>query len=296
MLICFILMTGIVYADIVKTSSTNPQIQEKLNSEKQKIKQNKSAGYMFLKNSFKNNPDIKSMQIKEVYTSKISKEWTGGIFSVQLNLLNGKTTNQTVKLFYNKELIVEDIFTKNGESLSKYLTLPLIEPLKIYTEQFQINKRDKNKTSSYGINMVIFSDVLCPYCKQNMSSLLDFGKKHNMNIFLLDIALPKHPNSSTLAVIMHTAITLNPNQAMNIIKNTYSTNFPSTKSSTDIILSIFNKNSGVPPISIEDIKRQRKTELLNRSEEIARREYIKGTPTVFVDEKKFNIQIALKDR
>ena len=296
-LICFILIASTVCAETIKTSSANPQIEKELNSEiKETKKIHISAGYEFLKNSFKNNPEVKSMQIKEIYTSKITDDWTGGIFSMQLNLTKGETINKTVKLFYNQELIVEDIFTKNGESLSKYLNLPLIKPLKIYTKEFQINKRDETKPSLYGINMVIFSDVLCPYCQESMSSLLKFGKKYNMNVYLLDIALPEHPNSSTVTVYMNTAISLNPNKTMKIVENTYSANFPNTRTDADMILNIFNANSGVAPIRAEDVKKQNKTELLNRSEDIAKKEYIKGTPTIFVDEKKFNIDIALKDR
>ena len=292
------IITSLAFStEVIATSSNNPQLQENLNKGSLPVvKTTKSTGSKFLENTFKNNARITNVAIREIYTKKIADTWTGGIFLVKLTLEDDSVINKKIKLFYNKELIVEEIYTEDGQPLSSFLSLPILDPVAIYNNnEFKIHTRDKTKPSIYGNNMVIFSDILCVHCKKSMPSLLKFAKKYNMNIFLLEIASPASPNSSTVTLLMNIAIEKEPDRALEIVEKTYKTVFPQKKAETDTLIEIFNLANRTQLTKEDLIKYNKKTEKLNKSENIARKEHITGTPTVFVDEERFNIDKAIKE-
>lgn len=265
-------------------NSANPELQKKLGQEVVD-----SAGAKYLKNFLKKKQGVEKVIVNEIYTKNISEDWKGGIFDVTVEDPYGDDKNDIIKLFYNDGgLVVLDIFTTDGRSMIQQLSLPLLSTKIAYSKDFLILKRDSNKKSLKGKDMVIFSDPQCPYCMQRVPEVLNFAKKNNMNVYYYDIPLPipEHANSKEIAMCLHTAIAKNKNKAVSVIKNTYGHDFGRIKKGLASIIIEFNRISGVAPIAKKDIKEANAKGHLEESVNTVNILHIKRTPTVYVDGKK----------
>jgi len=270
--------------DVKFTKSSNVKLLKPLQVKANII--NETAGFKFIENNLNDNPLVDSFVIKEIYSKPVSNQWNGGIFHITVTTVDG-THSQIVKLFYNEELVVKDIYSIDGESMILLLKLPLVSKEIAYNKKYLIYSKKDGIVSENGNNMVIISDPQCPFCKDNVPELLDLAKEKNMNVYYYDfpLAIKSHINSEKIAECLATAISKNKNNSIDIIKNIYSHDFDSSEKSMKQILKEFNTVSGVAKITLDDIANSNAHNHIKDGKGIVESLYIESTPTVYVDGK-----------
>ena len=244
-----------------------------------------STGYRFMENILMKNPQVKSVEINEIKTKRIRGKWKGAIFILDIKTVDGKNAKEIIKLFYNKDLVVRDIFDVEGNSMLTHLKSPLISKKLAYDKDFKVLSRNANKSSSKGKNLVVVSDMQCPFCKKRIPSVLKMAKENNMNLYYIDMPLPipAHVNSKNISICVATATALNKDKALEIIENAYRWDFGSAKKSFNDILKEFNKISAVAPISNKDVEETKSIQHIEKSMNVAKKLFIEGTPSIFID-------------
>lgn len=185
-----------LYANETQNSSDseikndNTEIQSILDSDKKIILnegEEKSVGQSFLENYLRKNiKNASSIKVDEIYSVKVSTDWRGAIFDVEIKYFNDTKEIRLERLFYNKFVAVNDIYNSKAEPMSKQLNLPLFSKKIAYNNEYLVASSSNYKRIPKSKDMVIFSNVNCPSCKRFIPSTLDYGI-NNMNIYMFNL-------------------------------------------------------------------------------------------------------------
>ena len=61
----------------------------------------------------------------------------------------------------------------------------------VYNKEYLLLERDIKKPSPNGINMVVFTNSQCPFCKQYVPAMLDFAINNNMSLYVINLSNKK---------------------------------------------------------------------------------------------------------
>lgn len=282
------LLSSCLYSNdtIISTVSKDKNLLYLEDFLKEKLPENnKSIGLTFLENEYNQTlKDTNSIVIKEVYTKEISNNWKGGIFEIDIINWDNSKEKYIRKLFYNDSLIVNDIFTKDGLSMAKDFNMPLLSNI-VYNKEYQILKQNKNLPALYGNDMVIFTNLQCMFCKRYVPAMYEYALNNNMNLYVIHLTSNNHSNSEDLASYLLTFIKkseLSDDKKIEILSSIYQRDFISTK---EDLLKEFNSIIGKDnEISLKDIENFNSKRLLKINNELAKKIYIRETPTVYIDD------------
>lgn len=267
--------------DAVKDKISNKQALKDfvLNDAKVSLldKEIQSTGYKFLVSELDKITDLSSYGIVELYSKSISSEWKVSIFDIELEYFNGTKEIVKRKIFYNNSLVVNDIFNEKAESIGKKINLPLMSDL-VYNQEYQLLKRDENKPSPRGENMVVFTNSQCPFCKQYVPAMLDYALENNMNLYVINLSSKKFENSEESAINIIAFLKYDkrsPKDKIETIKSIYSKGI----TSKDDFLTLFKIDKNILDKENMDYSK----ELLEINNKIAKKIHIIETPTVYID-------------
>lgn len=237
----------------------------------------------FLQNSFKNNPNIISIDIKVVDTIEVTsvKGWSAYIVDLQA-VVKAEPTNRDVKQkmvwFSNGEVVTQDLISlKSGESLKDSVS-PTFKA-EFYKKENLIygNANAKHKVA-------IFSDPLCPFCRDYVPKAIEFMKKDPAKyaVYYYHFPLPSiHPAAVALT---KAAIAAEHQGRKDVVLDMYKVEVNPRESDTQKILDAFNLAMKTN-ITLADIA---KPEVIKQAEfdlHVADQVMVQGTPTVFFDSK-----------
>ena len=237
----------------------------------------------FLENSFSNNPNIVTLEVHIVEKVAVEsmKGWNAYIVEIDANI-KSKPKNRQVKQkmiwFSNGEVITQDLVNlTSGESL-KELVSPNFKP-EYYKKENLIygNPNAKHKVA-------IFSDPLCPFCRDFVPKAVNFMKKDSDKFAVYYYHFPLqsiHPASVTL---VKAAIAAELKGYKNAILDLYTVEVQANEKDVTKILTAFNRvfKTDIKP---SDLELPAVIEHYNSDQSIAGEVMVQGTPTMFFDGK-----------
>jgi len=233
----------------------------------------------FLKKSFSNNQNIKSINIKVADKVEV-KEYKGwNAYIVELDAILKKDNRQiTQKMvwFSNGTVITKEIFDlTSAKDLNDFIKVPFKDEYYNKANLIYGNANAKHK-------VVIFSDPLCPFCKEFVPEAIEYMKKDPNMFAVYYYHLPLenlHPASVELA---KAAVALELKGAKDVILNLYKVNIDSKEKSNEVILKEFNKvmNSNITMVDLlsAEVIKHFKNDLKTADSLM-----VNGTPTMFLD-------------
>lgn len=234
----------------------------------------------FLKKSFSANKGIKSLEIKVVSKIDIKemKGWKAIVVDVFAILKkDGRNVKQKMIWFSNGKVITQDLIDlETGESL-KGLVSPKFEK-KYYKKSNLIygNANAKHK-------VVIFSDPLCPFCRNYVPEAINYMKKqpNKYAVYYFHFPLPSlHPAAVELVKAAYVA---EAQGRKDVVLNLYKVKLADPRErNVSKILKAFNKTFATN-ISASDIKKDYVLKHYADDMKVADALMVQGTPTVFFD-------------
>ena len=228
------------------------------------------------------NPNVKIKDIKISTKKELPLNgWYGYILDVEANV-QGKSINAKDILFSDgKYISLELIDSETGKSLKDLVTPNLTD-----------NYHDKAKLIAGNANakdkIVVFSDPLCPFCKDYVPDVIKYVNKNSNNIalyyynFPLSIHPAATPLSKLIEVAKHKGVKDVELRAYEIDWEPY---FDVKTTDEKKILEAFNKEFKIN-IKVEEISTNEIKALIEKDITMGEEVMVAGTPTIFVNKVK----------
>ena len=236
----------------------------------------------FEKKRISQNPNVEVKSIKINTKKELPLNgWYGYILDVEANV-QGKSINAKDILFSDgKYISLELIDSETGKSLKDLVTPNLTD-----------NYHDKSKLIAGNHNakdkIVIFSDPLCPFCKDYVPDVIKYVNKNKDSIalyyynFPLSIHPAATPLSKLIEVAKHKGVKDVELRAYEIDWEPY---FDVKTTDEKKILEAFNKEFKIN-IKVEEISTNEIKALIEKDITMGEEVMVAGTPTIFVNKVK----------
>lgn len=229
------------------------------------------------------NPNVKIKNIKISTKKELPlKGWNGYILDVEATV-QGKDINAKDILFSDgKYISLELIDSETGKSLKDLVTPNLTD-----------NYHDKSKLIAGNHNakdkIVIFSDPLCPFCKDYVPDVIKYVNKNSNNIALYYYHFPLmalHPAAAPLSKLIEIAKEKGIKDVEVKVYETDWEKYFDVKSVDETkILEAFNKEFNTS-IKLEEISSSAINAVLEKDISMGEEIMVSGTPTIFVNKVK----------
>ncbi len=243
---------------------------------------NDEAVVNFEKKRISQNPNV---QIKDVKINT-KKElpllgWSGYILDVQANV-QGKDINAKDILFSDGKYISLELYdATNGKSLKDLVTPNLSDKYHDDSKLIAGNKNAKDK-------IVIFSDPLCPFCRDYLPDVIKYVKKNSDNIALYyyNFPLTIHPAATPLAKLAEIAKHKGIKDAdLKVYETNWEQYFDEKTTDEKKILEAFNKEFKTS-IKIEELSSKEIVSIIEKDLAMGDEVMVSGTPTIFINKVK----------
>ena len=233
----------------------------------------------FEKKRISQNPNVQVKDIKiETKKELPLAGWSGYILNVQADV-QGKSINAKDILFSDgKYIALELIDSETGKSLKDLVTPNLTEKYYDKSKLIAGNHNAKDK-------IVIFSDPLCPFCKDYVPDVIKYVNKNSDSIalyyynFPLSIHPAATPLSKLIEVAKHKGIKDGELRAYEIDWEPY---FDVKTTDEKKILEAFNKEFKTN-IKLEEISTNEIKALIEKDISMGDDVMVQGTPTIFIN-------------
>ena len=228
------------------------------------------------------NPNVKIKDIKINTKKELPLNgWYGYILDVEANV-QGKDINAKDILFSDgKYISLELIDSTTGKSLKDLVTPNLTDSFHDKSKLIAGNHNAKDK-------IVLFSDPLCPFCKDYVPDVIKYVNKNSDSIalyyynFPLSIHPAATPLSKLIEVAKHKGIKDVELKAYEIDWEPY---FDVKATDEKKILEAFNKEFKTN-IKLEEISTNEIKALIEKDISMGEEVMVQGTPTIFVNKVK----------
>lgn len=248
----------------------------------------KSTGYKFLESELSKVKDLASYNILEIHNSNISSEWKVANFDVDLIYFDGTKENKKRKIFYNKSIVVNDIFNEHAESIGNKINIPLVSDI-VYNKEYILFEKNPKKPSPHGEKMVVFTNSQCPFCKQYVPAMFDFAINNNMSLYVINLSNKKFNNSEIITRNILSFLKFDKRASLekiNLLKEIYAHNFTTNEEYlTDEFSKLISLDKNI--LSNKE-KVSFSNELLEINNKVAKKLYVSEVPTVYIDNILFN--------
>ncbi len=234
----------------------------------------------FLEDKFSENPKLKSVDVKvdDVIPLKQLPKWNAYIVDVTAVLKRkaNQRIHEKMIWFSNGQMITKDltdIYT--GESLANSVKPKVKEEHYAQSNLIYGNVNVKHK-------VVIFSDPLCPFCREFVPEAIKNMKKEPQKFAVYYYHFPLvrlHPASVTL---VKAAIAAERKGIKDVILKLYKVKINPREKDAQKALNAFNKIEGTN-ITLEDINKPEIAKQLKHDQNVASDLMVGGTPTVYLD-------------
>jgi protein-disulfide isomerase len=233
----------------------------------------------FEKKRISQNPNVQVKDIKiETKKELPLSGWNGYILNVQADV-QGKSINAKDILFSDgKYIALELIDSETGKSLKDLVTPNLTEKYYDKSKLIAGNHNAKDK-------IVIFSDPLCPFCKDYVPDVIKYVDKNSDTIALYYYNFPLmiHPAATPLSKLAEIAKSKGIKDAE---LKTYETNwepyFDEKTTDEKKILEAFNKEFKTS-IKQEELSDKNLDSLIKKDISMGDDVMVQGTPTIFIN-------------
>jgi len=231
----------------------------------------------FLEKSFSNNQNIKSINIKVTNKMPVKEHSGWNAYFVELDAILKKDNRQVVQKmvwFSDGKVITKELFNlESAKDMNEFVSLPFKDEYYNKANLIYGNEKAKHK-------VVIFSDPLCPFCRQFVPEAIEYMKKEPNKFAVYYYHLPLeniHPASVELA---QAAIALELQGAKDVVLNLYKVNVDPKERKNEVIFAEFNKvmNSN---ITIADLMKPEVVKHFQNDLKVANMLMVNGTPTLF---------------
>jgi len=259
-----LLATTLLLSSFLNASTTSQKVQK------------------FLDNEFGDNPRISKLDVKviEVKPLKNLKGWDAYIVAIEAVLKDKpkETIKQQMIWFSNGQVITKELNElSNSESYTE-----MVKPdfqAAYYTKENLVygNVNAKHK-------VVIFSDPLCPFCTDFAPPALKYMKKYPKTFAVYYYHYPIlriHPAS---AIIIRAAVVAERKGIKDVSINMYKTKVNPREKDVEKILIAFNKAVG-SNVTQKEVMAGDVNAHITHDQEVARKVFVGGTPTIYVDGK-----------
>ena len=236
----------------------------------------------FEKTRISQNPNVEVKNIKINTKKELPLNgWYGYILDVEANV-QGKSINAKDILFSDgKYISLELIDSETGKSLKDLVTPNLTDNFHDKSKLIAGNHNAKDK-------IVIFSDPLCPFCKDYVPDVIKYVNKNKDSIalyyynFPLSIHPAATPLSKLIEVAKHKGVKDVELRAYEIDWEPY---FDVKTTDEKKILEAFNKEFKIN-IKVEEISTNEIKALIEKDITMGEEVMVAGTPTIFVNKVK----------
>ncbi len=237
----------------------------------------------FVKRGLSSNPNLKVYDVKVVEKIPLEKPkgWDAYVvdFSIGIKRPTGEeNVTQRDTLFVHDRYVAPDLVDiKTNRSMKTRIVLSVDKSF--YNDEHLIygDKNAKHK-------IVVFSDPLCPFCREVVPKLFEAAKKHPDTFALYYYHLPiksLHPASVPLAKAI---IYLKKKGNKSAIEKIYKTDFNYEEKDEKKVLAELDKKLGLK-LTSEQINQPWVVRELESDMKKAKDLMVKGTPTIFFDGK-----------
>ena len=236
----------------------------------------------FDKKRISQNPNV---QIKDVKINT-KKElplagWSGYILDVEANV-QGKVINAKDILFSDGKYISLELYdVTNGKSLKDLVTPNLTD--KYHDESKLIAGSHKAKDK-----IVIFSDPLCPFCRDYLPDVIKYVKKNSdtMALYYYNFPLSIHPAAIPLSKLAEIAKHKGIKDAdLKVYETNWEPYFDEKTTDEKKILEAFNKEFKTS-IKIEELSSKDINAIIEKDLAMGDEVMVAGTPTIFINKVK----------
>ncbi|MDQ1263091.1 MAG: thiol:disulfide interchange protein DsbC [Campylobacterota bacterium] len=233
----------------------------------------------FLKQLYSSNPNIKSLKIKITDRVDVKEHpgWSAYIVDFDAILAKeNRQASQKMVWFSDGDVISKEIFSVNDKKdLKDFVSLTFKSEYYKKENLIYGNENAKHKVA-------IFSDPLCPFCKKFVPEALEYMKKYPNKFAVYYYHLPLealHPASVELS---QAAIALELQGRKDVVLDLYKINIDPKERVNEVILGTFNKAMN-SKITVADLMSAEVTKHFQSDLEIADKNMVNGTPTMFFD-------------
>jgi thiol:disulfide interchange protein DsbC len=229
------------------------------------------------------NPNVKIKSVKINSKKELPlKGWSGYILDVEANV-QGKDINAKDILFSDgKYISLELIDAESGKSLKDLVTPNLTDKYYDKSKIIAGNPNAKNK-------LVIFSDPLCPFCKDFVPEVIKYVNKNSDSIALYYYHFPLtglHPAAGPMSKIIEVAKEKGIKDVeLKVYEKDWEPYFTVKSTDEKVILDAFNKEFKTS-IKLEEISAKKITDILEKDLAMGEEVMVSGTPTIFVNGEK----------
>ena len=236
----------------------------------------------FEKKRIAQNPNVEVKSIKINTKKELPLNgWSGYILDVEATV-QGKSINAKDILFSDgKYISLELIDSETGKSLKDLVTPNLTDNYHDKAKLIAGNPNAKDK-------LVVFSDPLCPFCKDYLPDVIKYVNKNNDSIALYyyNFPLSIHPAATPLSKLVeiakHKGIK---GVELKVYETDWEPYFDVKTTDEKKILEAFNKEFKTD-IKIEELSDNKVNELIAKDMKMGEEVMVQGTPTIFVNKVK----------
>lgn len=233
----------------------------------------------FLSNIYKNNQNIKSLKIKVLDRMEVKDHngWTAYIVEMDAMMAkDGRQIVQKMVWFSDGDVISKEIFNINSkQDLNEFVTFVFKD--EYYKKEHLIYGSEKSRHK-----VVIFSDPLCPFCKQIVPQALEYMKKDPNKYAVYYYHLPLENIHPASVELVQAAVALELKGRKDVALDIYKVNVNPQEKSNEVVLNEFNKVMK-SNITMVDLMSKEVTEHLKNNMAVVDKLLVNGTPTIFVD-------------
>ena len=236
----------------------------------------------FEKKRVSQNPNVQIKNVKINTKKELPLAgWSGYILDVEANV-QGKVINAKDIVFSDGKYITLDLFdSANGKSLKDLVTPNLSDKYHDDAKLIAGNKNAKDK-------LVIFSDPLCPFCKDYVPDVIKYVKKNSDDIALYyyNFPLQIHPAATPLSKLIEIAKHKGIKDAeLKAYETNWEPYFDEKTTDEKKILEAFNKEFKTS-IKIEELADKDINAIILKDQAMGDEVMVAGTPTIFVNKVK----------
>lgn len=228
------------------------------------------------------NPNVKINDIKINTKKELPLNgWYGYIIDVKANIQGKDIDAKDIIFSDGKYISLELIDSETGKSLKDLVTPNLTD-----------NYHDKAKLIAGNANakdkIVVFSDPLCPFCKDYLPDVIKYVNKNSDSIALYyyNFPLSIHPAATPLSKLVEIAKHKGLKDVeLKVYEIDWEPYFDVKTTDEKKILEAFNKEFKTN-IKIEELSDNKINELITKDIKMGEEVMVQGTPTIFVNKVK----------
>ncbi len=233
----------------------------------------------FLKKSFSNNQNIKSINIKVANKIEVKEHEGWSAYIVELDAILKKENRQiTQKMvwFSNGQVVTKELFDlKSSKDMNEFISIPFKDEYYNKSNLIYGNENAKHK-------VVIFSDPLCPFCRQFVPEAVEYMKKDPNKFAIYYYHFPLESLHPAAVELTKAAVALELKGAKDVVLNLYKVEVDPKERKNEVILGEFNRvmNS---KITMVDLMSSEVLKHFQNDLKVADSLMVNGTPTIFLD-------------